>query len=64
MFRATRMRKFQKNAVKERRILINADEEIESFCNPPFNVGEHTTSSNAFVYVTPIVKFVVAIILP
>ena len=44
--------------------MLNADEEIESCCNPPFNVGGHTTSSNAFVYVTPIVKFVVAFIFP
>ena len=79
------MRKFPKNAVKERRML-SADKEVESCCNLPYNEAEHIRSSNAFVYltigvtqtkafehirssnafvcVTPIVKFVAAIISP
>ena len=57
------MKKFPKNAVKERRML-SAYKEVESCCNLPYNEAEHIRSSNAFVCVTPIVKFVAAIISP
>ena len=44
--------------------MLSAYKEVESCCNLPYNEAEHIRSSNAFVCVTPIVKFVAAIISP
>ena len=47
--RVTKMRKFPKNAVEEKRML-SADKEVESCCNLPYN------GADAFVCVIPIVN--------
>ena len=44
--------------------MLSAYKEVESCCNLPYNEAEHIRSSNASVCVTPIVKFVAAIISP
>ena len=44
--------------------MLSADKEVESCFNLQYNEAKHIRSSNAFVCVTPIVKFVVAIISP
>ena len=44
--------------------MLSAYKEVESCCNLPYNEAEHIRSLNAFVCVTPIVKFVAAIISP
>ena len=57
------MREFPKNAVMERR-MSTATKQIDSCCwSPPTKEGEHSSSSYDFVWLLPLLKFVVNIIL-
>ena len=61
--RATRMREFPANAVMERK-MSTATKKIDSCCwSPLTKEGEHCSSWNDFVWLPPLLKFVVDIIL-
>ena len=63
MWRATRIREFPENAVMKRRMLT-AKKQIDDYCwSPPTKEGEHSSSWNDFVWLLPLLKFVVDIIL-
>ena len=61
-WRATRMREFPVNAAMERR-MSTAKKQISSCWYPPIKEGEHSSSSYDFVWLLPLLKFVVDIIL-
>ena len=63
LWSATRIRKFPANAVMERGI-STAKKQIDNCCwSPPTKEGEHSSSSYDFVWLLPLLKFVVDIIL-
>ena len=59
LLRATRIRKFPRNAVMERKMLI-AEKEIDCCWNPTTKEGEHSNTLNPSI--PPTVEFVVVII--